>query len=264
VDDQELQELLDWLLDPHIVTDERLRTAIRARAHEWRQRHREPIALPRREGDRVALGIDVSASHGLDLVVLGDDLRPARIANVQLDSLARFIRDTAPAVIAIDSPPSWARAGSTRRAERGVSKLRISACGVPEEGLQTDFHAWMRVGFAVFEIAGRAGFSRYVSGPVARSALEVFPYASAVAFAGYRPRALSGARRIEWRRRVLAEAGVDTEVLRTSDQVDAGLAALTALRSLDGSCVTVGDPDEGVIVLPVPEIPAGGWPLRVA
>ena len=263
MNERELDELLEFLLDPRIVRNEALRAALRARAHEWLQRHAEPQPLPRRSG-RVVLGVDVSASHGLDVVLLGTDLRPTRIANVQVDALERFIADNAPEVVAIDSPPAWAKAGRSRAAERHLARLGVSAYAVPSNGLQTPFHAWMRVGFEAFLAAERAGYPRYVSGPVIGTALEVFPFVSAVAFAGYRPKLGSPRARAEWRRAVLGQAGVDVSVLRTTDQVDAALAALTALRTLEGDRVAVGDPDEGVIVLPVAELPEGGWPLRAA
>jgi hypothetical protein len=43
---------------------------------------------------------------------------------------------------------------------------------------------------------------------------------------------------------------VDVATLRSQDEVDAALAALTGLLALEGEFVAVGDPDEGVIVLP--------------
>jgi predicted nuclease with RNAse H fold len=263
MDQRELDDLLEFLLDPLIVRDERLRTTLRARAREWLARHAEPERLPRRS-ERVVLGIDVSAAHGLDVVLLGTDLRPTKIANLGIEGLERFIVDHAPDVVAIDSPPAWARTGRSRRAERDLARLGVSAYAVPSDGLQTPFHAWMRVGFEAFLAAERAGYPRYVDGPVARTALEVFPYVSAVAFAGYRPKIAKARERAEWRRTVLAQSGVDIALLRTTDQVDAALAALTALRSLDGNRIAVGDPDEGVIVLPIAELPEGGWPLRAA
>ena len=263
MNDRELDELIEFLLDPHIVRDEALREAIRARGREWLQRHAEPLRLPHRLG-RVVLGIDVSASHGLDVVVLDTDLRPTRIANLPVDALERFISEHAPAVVAIDSPPSWARAGRSRLAERRLARLGVSAYAVPADGFQTPFHDWMRVGFEAFLAAGRAGYRRYTDGPANGTALEVFPYGSAVAVAGYRPKLASARDRAEWRRAVLAQAGVDTALLHTTDHVDAALAALTALRSLDGERVAIGDPEEGVIVLPVAELPEGGWPLRAA
>jgi len=250
MDQRELDDLLEFLLDPLIVRDEKLRAALRARGREWQLRHAEPARLPQR-ADRVVLGVDVSASHGLDLVLLGTDLRPTKIANLRVDALERFIADNSPEAVAIDSPPGWARTG-------------VAAYAVPSDGLQTRFHAWMRVGFEAFLAAERAGYPRYVDGPAVHTALEVFPYGSAVAVAGYRPKLAKARERSDWRRAILAQAGVDISLLRTTDQVDAALAALTALRSLDGDRVAIGDPDEGVIVLPVAELPEGGWPLRVA
>ncbi|OLC57407.1 MAG: hypothetical protein AUH85_03265 [Chloroflexi bacterium 13_1_40CM_4_68_4] len=263
MDQRELDDLLEFLLDPLIVRDEKLRAALRARGREWQLRHAEPARLPQR-ADRVVLGVDVSASHGLDLVLLGTDLRPTKIANLRVDALERFIADNSPEAVAIDSPPGWARTGRSRAAERQLARLGVAAYAVPSDGLQTRFHAWMRVGFEAFLAAERAGYPRYVDGPAVHTALEVFPYGSAVAVAGYRPKLAKARERSDWRRAILAQAGVDISLLRTTDQVDAALAALTALRSLDGDRVAIGDPDEGVIVLPVAELPEGGWPLRVA
>lgn len=263
MNERELDELLEFVLDPVVVRDETLRATLRARGREWLKRHAEPERLPQRPG-RVVLGIDVSASHGLDVVALGMDLRPTKIANLRVDALERFIGEHAPEVVAIDSPPCWARAGRSRAADRQLARLGVSAYAVPSDGLQTRFHAWMRVGFEAFLAAERAGYPRYVGGPALHAALEVFPYVSAVAVAGYRPKLASARERSDWRRAVLAQAGVDTTLLRTMDQVDAALAALTALRSLEGERVAVGDPDEGIIVLPVAELPEGGWPVRAA
>lgn len=262
MDDRELEELLDWLLDARVVPDERMRERLRERARVWRARRREPTPITR--GDRVALGIDVSASHGLDLVALDETLRPRRIANVGIEALARAIADSGAVAIGIDSPPSWGRGGKSRRAERELARLGISAYAVPEERYATPFHAWMRTGFRAFDVAAAAGFPRYASGGARRCALEVFPYATAVALAGYRPRFATERASVEWRRAVLASAGVEVELLRTADQVDAALAALTTLRVLAGEFVAVGDPEEGVIAIPVRELPAKAWPLRAA
>ena len=58
-----------------------------------------------------------------------------------------------------------------------------------------------------------------------------------------------------FRRQVLADHGVDPSSLRTVDAVDAALAALTGLLALAGDSCTVGDPAEGVILLPVRTVP---------
>ncbi len=261
MDDRELDELLDWLLDAKVVSDRRLRAAIRLRAKAWRERRPPPLALPRR-GSGVVLGIDVSAAHGLDVVVMDGDQRPLRVANLRVDALERLIAECSPDAIAIDSPPAWGRSGKSRQAERGLARLGVSAYAVPTGALRSRFHRWMEVGFASFAAAARAGYPRYVDGPALRTALEVFPYASAVALAGYRRRFTTEREKFEWRRDVLADAGVQTALLRTIDQVDAALAAVTALRALGGTFVAIGDPVDGVIAVPLAALPARGWPLR--
>ena len=50
--------------------------------------------------------------------------------------------------------------------------------------------------------------------------------------------------------------GVDEAVLPTIDRVDAALGALTGMLALEGLWGTVGDPDEGVILLPAAGLPA--------
>ncbi|MGH8993380.1 MAG: hypothetical protein ACRDZ7_17865, partial [Acidimicrobiia bacterium] len=65
-----------------------------------------------------------------------------------------------------------------------------------------------------------------------------------------------------WRRSVLEGAGVDTAPLRTLDQIDAALAGLTALLAWQGCCFTLGDPDEGLLVLPGRR-PSGRYPMEV-
>src|SRR5690606_608661 len=59
-----------------------------------------------------------------------------------------------------------------------------------------------------------------------------------------------GARKHAWRRGVLASRGVSDACLATPDLVDAALAALTGVLALAGRCCWLGEPGEGVIVLP--------------
>src|SRR5437764_1503442 len=59
----------------------------------------------------------------------------------------------------------------------------------------------------------------------------------------------------EARRAVLRNWGVAERELPSLDRVDAALAALTGVIALRDKHSTVGDPDEGVILLPVPALP---------
>ena len=222
-----------------------------------------PVEALDREDVRTqtVLGIDVSARRGLDLVVLdvGRQLAadPVRIL---ADTVAGQLEDTlkrlAPSVIAIDAPSQWGIAGPTRSAELSLRRRGLSCYSTPSDPSRRShpFYAWVLVGLAVHEAADRAGFPVYDGhGPVAGRAVEVFPHAAAVALRGMRPppgwrRTASGKR--AWRLAALAAAGVVDHRLRSQDQIDAALAAVTASAALAGAVDVLGDPVDGVIVVP--------------
>jgi predicted nuclease with RNAse H fold len=204
-----------------------------------------------------ALGIDVGVTKGLDLVVLDDDLIPRQAwRRVGLGQLGGLIQEVSPDVVAIDSPPGWARSGRSRKAERDLRALGIQSFGTPTRRRATGnaFYTWMRRGFRAFRIAETRGYRRYGSGSPRRSAVEVFPHATAVVLAGCLPPAGSDKRR--WRTRVLRSRRVEVTALGSVDQVDAALAALTGLEAARGRATAVGDAAEGVIVLPALELPS--------
>ena len=87
-----------------------------------------------------------------------------------------------------------------------------------------------------------------------RTAIEVFPHATATVLAG--ALAPKGVGKKPWREGVLRAQGVRTDELATLDRIDAALAALTGLLALDGKRFAPGDPTEGVIVLPATSLPA--------
>ena len=91
-------------------------------------------------------------------------------------------------------------------------------------------------------------FPRYRSGAVQGSAIEVFPHATAVVLSGFLPP--TGMSPHAWRRTVLGAQSVDGAALRSADQVDAALAALTGLFAIERRFSAPGDPREGKIVLP--------------
>lgn len=214
-----------------------------------------------------SIGIDVGAKRkGLDAVLLDESMVPSEARrHAGLEEIAELIRQVRPDVVAIDSPPAWGRSpGGSRLTEREIRRFGIQSFGTPSDLKKANsvFYDWMRAGFEVFEAAAREGFERYGSGPVAGKAIEVFPHASAVVLAGcLPPRGVTrgGAKR-EWRRGVLRAQGVETDDLRSTDQVDAALAALTGLYALSDRCFAPGDPAEGVIVLPSATLPPPPFP----
>ena len=200
-----------------------------------------------------SVGIDVAESRkGLDLVALD---RERSIATAQsrltVDEVVEAVLSLRPTVVCIDAPSGWARAGKSRLAERQLATLGIQAYYTGQDPGDHPFYAWIRVGMQIYERLADE-FPLYRGGEVTGHAAEIFPHASAVLLANSLP-----ARRPKepFRRKVLRDHNVAEEDLRTLDLVDAALAALTGLIALDGDHSSVGDPDEGVILLPLGTLP---------
>lgn len=203
-----------------------------------------------------ALGIDVGVSKGLDLVLLDDDRMVLDTARrVHVDDLHKLVPDFDPDVVAVDAPPTWASSGRSRLTEREIRWFGIQCFNTPSDPKMAEhpFYEWMTIGFEAFRAIADV-FPRYRTGSVQGSAIEVFPHASAVVLAGsLPPKAVS---MHAWRRSVLRSRGVDASALRSADQVDAALAALTGVYALERRFSAPGDPKEGQIVLPSATLPA--------
>jgi predicted nuclease with RNAse H fold len=199
----------------------------------------------------IAVGVDVAEERkGLDLVALDADRRVvASRGRLTVDEVAGLVLDDLrPDIVCIDSPSGWSRSGRSRQAERDLARLRISAYATGADPGDHSFYRWMRVGFLVFEaVADR--FPRFRGDDPRGRAAEVFPNASAVYLAA-RPKEKKESK-LRFRREVLRARGVAEATLPGIDRVDAALAALTGLLALEGEWCSVGDPDEGVILLPV-------------
>lgn len=205
----------------------------------------------------LALGVDVAATRGCDVVTIGSTLVAQPLGRVHTGrELAELCAAVGPDAIAIDAPARWA--GSGRRAcERALTEHRISVFSTPDaaRGAANPFYDWMRTGFEMF--AAVAGYPT----------LETFPHAVAIALRGERPEGSlmkHPARKRAWRREALEAVGVDTVALTTIDEIDAALCAVTAWWYRDGRTVDLGDPDEGVITLPVGLPPPGPDPVSPA
>jgi predicted nuclease with RNAse H fold len=203
------------------------------------------------------LGIDVAVRRGLDVVILnGDRAIVDTRRRVTTDEIAALVGEVEPAVVAIDAPPAWASSGRSRLTERELRLFGLQCFNTPSDKRMADhpFYEWMSVGFTVYERIAE-GYPRFRgTGSVHGTAIEVFPHASAVVLAGCLPPA--GVSKQRFRREVLADSGVDAHALRSIDQVDAALAALTGLLALARRFSAPGDPREGQIVLPSASLPA--------
>ena len=195
-----------------------------------------------------SLGIDVGVGKGLDLVLMDERRTPAVVrSRASLDDVEHVIREFAPEIVAVDSPPKWARGGRSRHTENELARLNIHAFRTPsEEHADHPRFEWMRRGMEVFALSDQLGYPLATGRPYRKRAIEVFPHATATVLAGCLPP--RGERKRQWRERVLKLQGVRTEELTTVDRLDAALAALTGLLVLDGHETHLGDPSEGVIV----------------
>ncbi len=213
--------------------------------------------MPVRSG--ISVGIDVAERRkGLDLVALDHDRDVlASRRGLTVDEAVSMALALSPSIVCIDSPPGWSTSGRSRLAERELSRLGIQSYRTGADPGDHPFYRWMRVGFEVFARLAPT-YSRYRGGDAKGTAAEVFPHATACLLAGrLRP---PGTPKHTMRRQVLRAAGIAEAELTTPDQVDAALGALTGLIALHQGHSAVGNPDEGVILLPVRRLPEP--PLR--
>jgi predicted nuclease with RNAse H fold len=204
-----------------------------------------------------ALGIDVGVRKGLDLVLMDEDRSILEcLRRVHVEEIAVVVGDLGPDAVAIDAPHAWARSGRSRVTERELRWFGIQCFNTPSDHRMAEhpFYEWMTVGFAIFAAIADS-FPRYLTGTVVKgTAFEVFPHATAVVLAGAPPPV--GVRPHVWRREVLSAHDVDPTGLRSNDQVDAALAALTGIYALERRFSAPGDPREGRIVVPAVTLPA--------
>ncbi len=80
------------------------------------------------------MGVDVSVTHGLDLVVLDESGRLVLSrARQTLPGLETALREVRPDIVAIDSPPGWTTVGRSRPLERQLARLGISMYATPQD-----------------------------------------------------------------------------------------------------------------------------------
>lgn len=223
----------------------------------------------------ISLGIDLSARRGLDLAVLDERLRLSTLVHLpDLEATLGWLDRQAPAPLAIgiDAPQGFrlpllsdpaTRAalvpppaeGRYRRyrvcdyqlARRGIGLYLSPAADEPVSG-------WMAVGFALFAALRERGFRTPIGlDDTAATLLEVYPYAAFVTLLGAVPPSKATPGGLAIRRRALESAGVTgLPAVMGHDALDAVAAALATAAFVASRGCALGDPAEGLMVLPVP------------
>jgi predicted nuclease with RNAse H fold len=223
----------------------------------------------------LAAGIDLSARRGLDLAFLDGQRLTALTHLPDLPATLAWLGEHAPTgtVVGIDAPQGPRlpllvdpRCRATLKppppdgrylryrvcdyylARRGIGLTLSPASGEPVPD-------WMAVGFALFDaLRARGLHTPHHPQDYAATLLEGYPYASFVTMLGYIPPRKSTPAGIAARLAALIAAGVTgLPEAMSHDGLDAVATAHTAAVYAAGNGCALGDVDEGLMVLPVPE-----------
>jgi len=162
-----------------------------------------------------------------------------------------------------------------RVCEYELRRRGINLYATPRDVSQA--RTWMKEGWKLYERLRSAGYVEYPqSGP--RRMFETFPHGGFSVIIGHRPYPKSSMRGLLQRQLILFDEGLDvpdamlnleewtrhrimtgqltTHGLKTHDQLDALMAAYTAFKAErePNEVSRVGDPSEGLIILPAPEL----------
>lgn len=204
---------------------------------------------------RSVVGIDVGgAGKGFHAVILRDGRFESKRFNKDTHAAAEtaaWCRDHDAQVIAIDAPCRWATSNRSRLVERSlmVGDVTLQCFKTPTRATATGnpFYGWVFNGEALYQ----ALFPDYQlfdgSNKHGKIVLETFPHLIACSLAG---RVIPARPKVSTRRRLLRDSGYDDATLKNIDFVDAALCALTAERFLQGRTRSIGDLEEGFIVVP--------------
>lgn len=216
-----------------------------------------------------AVGIDVGGGRkGFHAVAITGGSYSTHIATKDVEELARWCCVTMRArVIAVDAPCRWSEDGRARPAERQLMEKRIWCFSTPTRrqavererqsalGKATNHYGWMLRGEALFKALERT-HTLCRNLPVVdqqNTCFETFPHAITWHLRG--GRADASCKRGQ-RRALLEGAGIDLSKLTNIDLVDAALCAHVAYLTATGAaCVSYGEPDTGLIVVPATECP---------
>lgn len=201
------------------------------------------------------VGIDVGGERkGFHAVAITGGDYDCHLSTKDVQELFRWCCDTVRArVIAIDAPCRWSNDGHSRPAERALMQQRIWCFSTPTRekavGHRTNHFGWMLRGEELFHALG-ADFPlcRKLPATSRKCCFETFPHAITWHLRGGHADA---SQKRKQRRALLEQAGIDLTELTNIDLIDAALCALTAYHAATGgNCVSFGEPDTGLIIVP--------------
>ena len=205
------------------------------------------------------VGIDVSATRGLDVCVLDEKRNVTLLLKARdieaLESVLRgFPKDT---TFAIDAPCAISQGLVTgkdhRVAEHELRKLGITLYFTPRA--EETAPSWMQTGFALYRLLDSMGFPVFHGGEAGSGlSIEVYPHLTYVSLMGTKRGATS---KVDWSRAALRRQVHGLPSSADQDGLDAACAALTAWTFVNGSWVAYGDPVEGLIIAPHPKTDLG-------
>jgi len=244
--------------------------------------------------DSVFAGVDPTATHkSFTYAALDRELNVVASGEADLDELVDLLGGISGATVAINAP-SHLNSGLLRRSMEqkvaGAHQLRgvdirmaeheLRLRGIPVGGTaarESSCAAWVRIGLGLYGSLAVHGFETYPS-DCSHRMLETHPHAAFCALLGRAPFARPSPEGRMQRQLALFERGVKlrdpmdyleeitrhkllngvlpVEVLLSPEQLDALVAAYTAWIASEKAAELsrLGDPEEGVIYLPAPEL----------
>lgn len=201
------------------------------------------------------VGIDVGGERkGFHAVAITDGAYLSRCLSKDAQGLARWCRESVGAqVIAVDAPCRWSKDGHPRPAERKLMKQRISCFSTPtrEQAVahRRNYFGWMLRGEELFrELENDFHLCHKLPEANQKCCFETFPHAITWPLRGGNADA---SQKRKQRRTLLEQAGIGLTNSTNIDLIDAALCALTAYQAATGQeCLTFGEPDTGLIIVP--------------
>lgn len=235
-----------------------------------------------------------SSQKSFTYAALDKGMNLVALAHGELDDVTAFLAGQQSAVVAVNAPasvnrglvrsklkkemltPHKVRAAEYRMAEYELRERGITVSGTPSKVEACP--AWVQVGFSLYRKLEKIGFKKYPAEDAAHQILETHPHACYCVMAGDVPQPKPSLEGKIQRQLLLYECGVrikdpmdffeeitrykmtkgiwPLDLLYQPDELDALVAAYTAWLAANKHehISFVGDPKEGVIVLPEREL----------